>query len=127
MDWFDLLAVQGTLKSSPTPHFKSINSLTLSLLYGSILTSIHNYWKNHSFDYMDLCLRQHLMIALRSCSKEIREESRYIGVFVGKQTNKQTKHTNTCVQRFLLTTKQTSQINDFSAFLVWKDARVWAH
>ena len=27
IDWFDLLAVQGTLKSSPTPQFKSINSL----------------------------------------------------------------------------------------------------
>ena len=127
MDWFDLLAVQGTLKSSQIPQFKGISSSALSFLCSPTQTSIHYYWKNHSFDYMDLCLRQHLMIALRSCSKEIREESRYIGVFVGKQTNKQTKHTNTCVQRFLLTTKQTSQINDFSAFLVWKDARVWAH
>ena len=27
----------------------------LSLLYGPTCTSIHNYWKNHSFDYMDLC------------------------------------------------------------------------
>ena len=27
----------------------------LSLLYGSSLISIHDYWKNHSFDYMDLC------------------------------------------------------------------------
>ena len=34
---------------------QSINSLTLSLLYGPTLTSIHEYWKNHSFDYMDLC------------------------------------------------------------------------
>ena len=33
----------------------SINSLVLSLVYGPNLTSIHNYWKNHSFDYMDLC------------------------------------------------------------------------
>ena len=30
MDWLDLLAVQGTLKSSPTPRFKSIHSLALS-------------------------------------------------------------------------------------------------
>ena len=37
-------------KSSPTPQFKSINSLVLSFLYGSILTSMHDYWKNHSFD-----------------------------------------------------------------------------
>ena len=49
IDWFDLLAVQGTLKS-PTPQFKSINSLSLSLLYRPTLTSIHDYWKNHSFD-----------------------------------------------------------------------------
>ena len=51
IDWFDLLAVHGTLQeSSPTPQFKSINSLMLSLLYGPILTSIHDYWKKHSFD-----------------------------------------------------------------------------
>ena len=37
IDWFDLLAVQETVKSLPT------------------LTVIHDYWKNHSFDYMDLC------------------------------------------------------------------------
>ena len=39
--------------SSPTPQFKSINFLALSLLYGSTLTSIHDYWKNHIFDWMD--------------------------------------------------------------------------
>ena len=53
IDWFDLFAVQGTLKSSPAPQFESINSLVLSLLYGPVLTSLHHYWKNHSFDYMD--------------------------------------------------------------------------
>ena len=37
-------------KSSTTPHFKSINSSALSFLYSPILTSIHDYWKNHSFD-----------------------------------------------------------------------------
>ena len=35
---------------SPSPYFKSISSLAFSLLYGPTLTSIHNYWKNHSFD-----------------------------------------------------------------------------
>ena len=51
IDKFDLLAVQGTLKeSSPTAQFKSINSSVLSFLYGPTLTSIHDYWKNHSFD-----------------------------------------------------------------------------
>ena len=50
MDWLDLLAVQGTLKSSPAPQFKSINSLVLSFLHSPSLTSIHDYWKNHSLD-----------------------------------------------------------------------------
>ena len=55
LDWLDLLAVQGTLKSPPTPQFKSINSSALSFLYGPVLTTIHNYWKNHSLDWTDLC------------------------------------------------------------------------
>ena len=51
MDCLDLLAVQGTLQeSSPTPQFKSINSLALSFLYSPTLTSIHDYWRNHSLD-----------------------------------------------------------------------------
>ena len=54
MDWFDLLAVQGTLKS-PQPQFESINSSALGLHYGPTLTSINDYLKNHSFDYTDLC------------------------------------------------------------------------
>ena len=48
MDWLDLLAFQGTLKSSPTPQLKSINSLAFSFLYSPTLTSIHDYWKNQS-------------------------------------------------------------------------------
>src|SRR5574337_46303 len=55
MDWLDLLAVQGTLESSPTPQFKSIHSSTFSFLCQPTLTSVHDYWKNHSFDCMDLC------------------------------------------------------------------------
>ena len=51
MDWLDCLAVQGTLKkSSPTPQFKSINSLVLSFLHSTSLTSIHDHWKNYSLD-----------------------------------------------------------------------------
>ena len=42
MNWFDLLAVQGVLKSSPTPQFESINFLALSHLYGPPLTSVHD-------------------------------------------------------------------------------------
>ena len=48
IDWFDLLAVQVTLKSLLQQN--SLNSSALSLLYGQTLTSIHDYWKNHSFD-----------------------------------------------------------------------------
>ena len=48
IDLMDLLAVQGTLESSLTPQFKSISSLALSFLYTPTLTSIHDYWKNHS-------------------------------------------------------------------------------
>ena len=42
-------------ESSPAPQCKSISSSTLSFLYSPALTSIHNYWKNHNFDYMDFC------------------------------------------------------------------------
>ena len=42
-------------ESFPAPQFRSINSSMLSLLYGPTLTSVHDYWKDHSFDYTDLC------------------------------------------------------------------------
>ena len=52
MDCFDLLAVQGTLKSLLQHHNKkSINSSALIFLYSLTLTSIHDYWKNNRFDY----------------------------------------------------------------------------
>ena len=54
-DWLDLLEVQVTLESSLAPQFESLNSLMLSLFYGPILTFVHDSWKNHSFDYVDLC------------------------------------------------------------------------
>ena len=50
IDWFDLPAVQGTLRSSPIPQFKRINSLALSFLYSPTLTSVYDSWKNHTFD-----------------------------------------------------------------------------
>ena len=59
--WFPLgltdliLQSKDSQESSPTPQFKSINSSVLSLLYSPTLTSIHDYWKNHSSDYTDLC------------------------------------------------------------------------
>ena len=50
MDWLDLLAVQGTLRSLLQHH----SSLVLTFLYGPTLTSLPDYWKNHSFNWMDL-------------------------------------------------------------------------
>ena len=50
IDWLDLPTVQGTLKSLLQHQFKSINSSALSFLYSPTLTSIHDYWKNYSFD-----------------------------------------------------------------------------
>ena len=44
MDWFDLLAVQETLKSSPTPQFKSISISALSLLYGPTKNFLNTFY-----------------------------------------------------------------------------------
>ena len=55
-DWFPLgligshCSTRDSQESSPTPQFKSINSLALSFLYIPTLIFIHDYWKNHSFD-----------------------------------------------------------------------------
>ena len=48
IDWFDLHAVPGTLKSLLQHNLKA--SILLSLLHGPMLTFIHDYWKSHSFD-----------------------------------------------------------------------------
>ena len=45
INWIVLLIVQG---DHQTPQFKSINSSVLSFLYSPTLTSIHDYWKNHT-------------------------------------------------------------------------------
>ena len=42
-------------KSSLASQFERINSLALSYLYGPVLTAVLDYWKNHNFDYTDLC------------------------------------------------------------------------
>ena len=58
-DWFPLgwtgwISLQSKRLSS-TPQFKSINSSALNFLYSPALTSIHDYSKNQSLDYTDLC------------------------------------------------------------------------
>ncbi|XDA70955.1 hypothetical protein R6Z07F_001312 [Ovis aries] len=52
MDWLDLLAVQGTLKSL-LQHHSSKPSILRHSVYSPTLTSIHDYWKNHSFGQKD--------------------------------------------------------------------------
>ena len=53
-DWFDLFAVQGTIKGLLHHQFKSILSSVFSLLYGPFLRFVPYSWKHLSFDYMDL-------------------------------------------------------------------------
>ena len=56
MDWLDLLAVQGTLKSLFQHHSSKSSVLRPSIfVYSPALTSIHDHWKNHNFEYRDLC------------------------------------------------------------------------
>ena len=47
-------------QSSPAPQFKSVNSSALSFLHSPTLTSIHDCWKNHSSDCMDLCWQSNI-------------------------------------------------------------------
>ena len=60
MDWLDLLAVQGTLKSLLQHHSSKASTPALSFLYSPALTSIHDYWKNHNFDLTDLCWQRNV-------------------------------------------------------------------
>ena len=46
---------RASQESSPTPQFKSISYLVLRFLHSPTLTSIHDHWRNHSLDQMDLC------------------------------------------------------------------------
>ena len=55
IDWFDLLAVQGTQEFSPALQLENINSSVLILLYGSVVTSVRDYLKGYNFDYTNLC------------------------------------------------------------------------
>ena len=55
LGWTGLISLRDSQESSLAPQFKGINSLALSLLYGPTLTSVHDYWKNHSFNHMNLC------------------------------------------------------------------------
>ena len=61
-DWFPLrltslisLQSKGLSRVFSNTTVEKINFLVLCFLYGPTVTSIHDYWKNHNFDYMDLC------------------------------------------------------------------------
>ena len=55
MDWLDLLAAQGTLKSLLQHHSSKASILhCTAFFYGPVLTFIHDYWKNHRIDYIEL-------------------------------------------------------------------------
>ena len=71
MAWLDLLAVQGTLESSPTPQFKSINSSALTLLHSPTLISIESVMpSNHLILYCPLLLLSSIFPSIRVFSNE---------------------------------------------------------
>ena len=60
--WFSLgltglicLQSKGLSESISETQFESIGSSVYSILYDPTLTSVHDYWKNHTFEYLDLC------------------------------------------------------------------------
>ena len=55
IDWFDLLAVQGTLKSLRQHHNLKALVLCHSAFFMVQLSYLYDYWENHNFDYMDFC------------------------------------------------------------------------
>ena len=78
IDWCDLLAVQRTLESLLQHHRSEASILWCSsLLCGPTLTSIHDYWKNHSFDYVDLC-RQNDVSAFKSVVIALLRRSKHL-------------------------------------------------
>ena len=53
-DWLVWSPCRYSQVSSLALQFENINFSVLSLLYGLTFTSVHDYWKNHSLEYMDL-------------------------------------------------------------------------
>ena len=60
MDWLDLLAVQGTLKSLLQHHSSKASILRCSAFFMVQLTSLGDYWKNHRFDCVNLCWQSNI-------------------------------------------------------------------
>ena len=69
IDWFDLLAVK-VLSRAPSTTIRKHQFFSTQPFYGPTLTYIHDYWKDHSFDYMDLCWQNDFLAfkyALKIC------------------------------------------------------------
>ena len=64
-----LCSPRASQESSPTPQFESLSSSAFSLLYGPTRTSVHDYWKNHSFDYTDLCQQSVMSLLFNMLSR----------------------------------------------------------
>ena len=62
MGWLNLLAVQGTLKSLLQHHSLKASIFRCSAFFTVQLTSIHDHWKNHSLDQMDLCWQSNVSV-----------------------------------------------------------------
>ena len=81
IDWFNLFAFpRDSQEPSSAPQFEGINSWVLCLLYGPTLTSIHDYWKDHSLHpyanggksnvvAMEVCVCKHISVAALSDGK----------------------------------------------------------
>ena len=66
-------------ESSPAPQFESIDSLVLNFLYGLTITCVHDYGKNHNFDYTDLCQQSNVLdqVSVRQNAKDWHVDSHW--------------------------------------------------
>ena len=64
-----LCSVKDSQESSLAPQFEDISSLVLSLLYGPTLISIHEYWRNYSFNYTALCRQSDVSLLFNMLSR----------------------------------------------------------
>ena len=67
VDWLDLLAVQGTLKSLLQHHSSKASILQHSAFF--VVQLSHPYWKSHSFDQTDLCRQSNVSLLLTMLSR----------------------------------------------------------
>ena len=80
IDWFNLLAVQGALKNLFQHHSSKASVLRCSAFFMVQLSHIHDYWGNHSFDYVDLC-RQNIVSFVLFLGKSPRRQIKAVKSF----------------------------------------------